>query len=88
MIPFSIELSGKDANAGKSTEYAQIPYKQQLIYDRNTGHRIGSDTSNHDVVKHIHNVGNAVLNHDRNGDHQGFFIIISFHTEYILSKPQ
>ena len=39
--------------------------------DGDACHRIGAGSADHDVIQHVHQVGDAGLEHDRESDHHG-----------------
>ena len=70
MVTAAKELGTENAGTGHGTEDAEVEDKDQLVGDGNTGHLGGTHRSDHNVVQHIHEVGEAVLHH--NGQHQQY----------------
>ena len=48
--------------------------EDQLVYDRDAGHLVGSDASDHDIVEHADEICDRVLDQDRQHDHQQMMI--------------
>ena len=50
IIVFTVELSGKDTDAGTASEQAEVVYENQLVYYGNCRHLFGADAAYHYVV--------------------------------------
>ena len=68
MVLFPAVLSGENPDPRESSEHTQVPYKKQGVHDRDARHRIRADSSDHNIVQHIHKIRDAVLKHDRQSD--------------------
>ena len=67
-VPFSRELRAENARAGKSAEDRQIEHEDQLIRDRDAAHLLGAEPPDHQIVQHVYELADAVLDHDGNDD--------------------
>ena len=74
VIAGAVELCGENARARQTAENTEVKNEQQLVGDGDAGHLIGADLSDHHVVQKPDKVGNAVLNHDRDGDGKNDFV--------------
>ena len=70
MIPLAEELRAEDPRTRYGTEDAEIKDEHKLVRDGNARHFVRAERADHHVVQHIHEIGNTVLNHDRNGKQQ------------------
>ena len=66
MISAAEKLCAKNSGTGNRAENRQIKYKNQRVGNRNAGHLLRSDPSDHDIIQHTHKLGNAVLYHNGN----------------------
>ena len=70
-IAFSIELGAEDAGSGDRSKDGKIEDEDQGVGDRDAGHLHRADPADHNVVQHADEICDPVLNHDRQGNHQG-----------------
>ena len=72
--PFRVSLAEvlrrKDPGSGKASEDAEVVHEQKLVDNRHTGHLLRSQTPDHDVVQQIHEIGESVLDHNGESDHE------------------
>ena len=71
-IIFPVKLCSKDAYAGEAAEDAQVENEHELVEDGDAGHGICAETADHDIVEHVHEIRDALLDHDGNCDRQNF----------------
>ena len=64
----AVELGGEDAGTGGGTENAKIKHENQIVHDGNAAHGNGADLTHHDVIQHIYEIRDAVLNDHRDGN--------------------
>ena len=65
VVALAVELRREDPRAGEPAEDAEVEHEQQLVDDRHTGHRLGADLADHDIVEQTDEIGYQVLNKDR-----------------------
>ena len=73
-ISLSVILCAVDAGAGQTAENRQVKDKYQLAGDGNRRHGLGALAADHDIVDQAYHIGNTVLNHHGNRQHQCAFI--------------
>ena len=61
-------LGCEDTGTGKAAENTQIIDEHQLVDDGYPRHLLRADLPDHDIVQHIDKIGDAVLDHDRDGN--------------------
>ena len=69
MVSAAEKLGAKDSCAGDHPENADIIDKQQLVHNGHARHLFRAHHSHHNVVQKADKICDAVLNHDRHGDH-------------------
>ena len=74
MVIGAIKLGGKNTRTGAGAKNAEVINKNQTVYNGNTAHLQAAHLSDHDVVQHGNEIGDAVLDDDRNGDQKESFI--------------
>ena len=60
-VALAVELRGEYSCAGNSAEYEKDEYEGKLVYDGNAAHLLCAEGADHNIVKHINEVGYAVL---------------------------
>ena len=65
MILIAVKLGSEDARAGHRAENAHIEDEENAIDDGNAAHGGSAHLANHHVVKKGHEIGNGILNHNR-----------------------
>ena len=69
-VPLAVELGPVDARAAEAAEHTQVEHEDQLVADGHAGHLLRADAAHHEIVQHVHEAGDTVLNHHRQGDSQ------------------
>ena len=62
------ELGAEDAGARDAAEHTEVKYEYQLVGDGNARHRLGSQLTDHNIIKQVDKVGDAILDHHWDGD--------------------
>ena len=65
MISLSIILCTKNTCRRNRAKDCQIVYKNELIYNRNTGHLLRAELSNHDIVQEADQIRDGILHNHR-----------------------
>ena len=73
-IAASAILRSKNTGAGNTAEDAEIIDKQELVDDGDTGHLVGADPADHDIVEEAYKVGDAALYHDGDSNCQNHMV--------------
>ena len=66
LIVTSVELCRKNTRTGTGAKNAQAENKHQTVDDGNAAHLQAAHLSDHDVIQHGNEIGNAVLDNNRN----------------------
>ena len=74
MIAAAEKLCAENARAGDGTKNGKVEDKNQLIDDGDTGHLLRADPADHDIIQQTDKIGDAVLNHDGDGNGKDHFI--------------
>ena len=74
VVALAVKLRGKNADTGQAAQKAQVYDQHQLVDHGDAAHGICAHRAHHHVVQHIDKAGDAVLYHDRDGDHHRVFV--------------
>ena len=73
-IALSVILCAVDARSGECAENGEVEHEDQLSGNGNGGHCLGSLAAHHNVVHQAHHIGDAVLDHHGDSQHQRPFV--------------
>ena len=74
IVMLAVVLGREDAGPGHASEDDQVEYEDQLAHDGDAGHGGGGDPAHHDIVQHVDEAGDALLDHDGKGYGQKSYI--------------
>ena len=73
-VLFPVKLGTENTGRVIRAEYRKLEDHKQLVGYRDTAHLQGADPADHDVVKHVHECRDPLLDHDRYDDSHYSFV--------------